>query len=253
MIEPIGIITVEFLMKHYDRLFSYEYTKTMEMELDLISSGEVTDQSEICKQCYNEITDLSKPVENISKQTYKIDETHIFTFDKYGPVIRKTIDNSDKIQFISVRKDINIDIAKLIVGDYTLEDLVEKKEKIIGTIENQPVILKNGRYGIYIEIGERHISIKPNNKPFDEIEYDDIKDLINQPENKKEEDKNVLRKLNDEMSVRKGKFGAYVYYKRDNMKSPKFLNIKKFPEGYLGCEPSVLIDWLCKTYKLSQS
>ena len=253
MIEPIGIITVEFLMKHYDRLFSYEYTKTMEMELDLISSGEVTDQSEICKQCYNEITELSKPVENISKQTYKIDETHIFTFDKYGPVIRKTIDNSDKIQFISVRKDINIDIAKLIVGDYTLEDLVEKKEKIIGTIENQPVILKNGRYGIYIEIGERHISIKPNNKPFDEIEYDDIKDLINQPENKKEEDKNVLRKLNDEMSVRKGKFGAYVYYKRDNMKSPKFLNIKKFPEGYLGCEPSVLIDWLCKTYKLSQS
>jgi len=252
MIEPIGITTIDFLTKHYDRLFSYEYTRTMESELDLISSGEQSDQSEICKQCYKEILDLSKPVENIAKQIYKLDEEHVFTFDKYGPVIRKRSDNSDKLEFISVRKDINIDMSKIMAGEYTLEDLIEKKEKTIGTFENQTVILKNGRYGLYIQVGERHVSIKEVNKSFDEIEYDDIKELIEKSQTDKDtpEEKNVLRRLNDEMSIRKGKFGAYVYYKRPDMKSPKFLNIKKFSEGYFGCDPSILIEWLCKTYKL---
>jgi hypothetical protein len=66
-------------------------------------------------------------------------------------------------------------------------------------------------------------------------------------------DANVLRKLNEDMSIRKGKYGAYVYYKRVDMKSPQFLNIKKFPEGYLGCEANVLIEWLYTIYKLPKA
>lgn len=251
-IEPVGIVTIEFLLKHYDDMFSYEYTKIMESKLDLISSGELTDWSNVCKECYDEIAKLSKPVEKISKQTYKIDDEHIFTFDKYGPVIRCTTD-PDNLSFISVRKDMNIDLAKLEKGEYKLEDIIEKKEKIIGSFENLDVILKNGRYGLYIECGERHETLKDVNISFDEIEYEDIIGVLEkskQTTSETQTEKGVLRKLNDTMSIRKGKFGAYVYYKRLDMSSPQFLNIKKFPEGYLGCEPTILIDWLCKTYNL---
>jgi DNA topoisomerase-1 len=249
LIEPLGIVTIEFLIKYYEQLFSYEYTKSMESELDLISSGEQSEHSKICKECYDEIIRLSKPVEKISKQTYKIDENHVFTFDKYGPVIRNT--SEENITFLSVRKDINIDIDKLTNGKYTLEELIENKEKKLGVFENIDVILKNGRYGVYIECGELHASLKDINKPFDEISYEDITHILDK--NKQTDDnpdKNVLRKLNDTMSIRKGKFGAYVYYKRADMKSPQFLNIKKFTEGYLGCDANTLIEWLCKTNNL---
>ena len=54
------------------------------------------------------------------------------------------------------------------------------------------------------------------------------------------------------MCIRKGQYGPYVFYKRDNMKKPKFLNIKKFPDGFLTCDIQILIDWLCKEYNLSE-
>jgi DNA topoisomerase-1 len=250
VIEPVGIVTIDFLIKYYDRLFSYEYTKMMESELDLISHGQISGITSICKDCYDEIAILSKPVEKIAKQTYKLDDFHTFTFDKYGPVIRKTIDE-ENIEFISVRKDINLDIGKLTTGQYTVDELCEIKEKKIGTYENTDVMLKNGRYGMYIECGDRSETIKDIKKQFDEIGMDDVANLLDKKKpTETSTDANVLRKLNDMMSVRKGKFGAYVYYKRPDMKSPQFLNIKKFSEGYLGCDENVLIEWLCKTYKL---
>ena len=52
------------------------------------------------------------------------------------------------------------------------------------------------------------------------------------------------------MSVRKGKYGPYVFYKTNEMKKPKFLNIKKFADGFLKCDADVLIDWLKEEYNL---
>ena len=36
----------------------------------------------------------------------------------------------------------------------------------------------------------------------------------------------VLRVITSEISVRKGKFGPYVFYKTDKMKKPKFISMK---------------------------
>jgi DNA topoisomerase-1 len=59
-----------------------------------------------------------------------------------------------------------------------------------------------------------------------------------------------LRILNEDFSVRKGKYGPYVYYKRKNMKKPEFYNIKKFKESFTYCNPEVLINWVRETYKI---
>jgi topoisomerase IA-like protein len=107
---------------------------------------------------------------------------------------------------------------------------------------------------MYIEWNGQSENIKDVKKPFDEVGMDDIVPILDKKKPSNEvADANVLRKLNEDMSIRKGKYGAYVYYKRVDMKSPQFLNIKKFPEGYLGCEPNVLIEWLCKIYKIPKA
>jgi hypothetical protein len=36
VIQPLGILVIEFLLKHFSQIFEYEYTKQMEDELDVI-------------------------------------------------------------------------------------------------------------------------------------------------------------------------------------------------------------------------
>jgi topoisomerase IA-like protein len=119
----------------------------------------------------------------------------------------------------------------------------------LGKYENQELYLKTGRYGPYVEWGEKKESIKSLQKPIDEVGIEDILAFL---ENKaKGETMNILRVLNPYMSVRKGKFGAYVFFQKPGMKTPKFLNIKKFPEGFLGCDPATLVKWCCDTYQIT--
>ena len=61
---------------------------------------------------------------------------------------------------------------------------------------------------------------------------------------------NMLRTLNNDFSIRKGKHGAYAFYQTKAMPKPKFMNIKNFNEGYGTCQISTLVNWLCKTYEI---
>ena len=60
-----------------------------------------------------------------------------------------------------------------------------------------------------------------------------------------------LRVLSPDMSVRLGKYGAYIYYKNSKMRTPSFLNIKKYKENCWECDPDKLIEWVKTTYRLS--
>ena len=64
-------------------MFSYEYTKKMEQDLDMVSSGKEYEWSKICSHCFEEIKilskeikDLSKTVSKVEKQSYKINDEY---------------------------------------------------------------------------------------------------------------------------------------------------------------------------------
>ena len=128
------------------------------------------------------------------------------------------------------------------------DDLIEIKTGWLGKYEDQDLYIKNGRYGPYVEWGTKRESIKQIEKPLNEITLQDIMAHLSGSSEKTQ--KNVLRVLNEDMSVRKGKFGAYVYYKTKQMSKPEFCNIKKFNEGFLTCDAETLINWVSETYKL---
>ena len=188
----------------------------------------------------------------MTKLTFKLDEEHEVVFAKYGAVIKKNKEDGT-FEYIQIKKDINLDLEKLKRNEYTTEDLIEIKNNYLGKYKDQDIYVKMGKFGPYVEWGENKQSIKKlleeTKKKIDEITLEDIEKAFDDPAFKI--DKNVLRVLTANMSVRKGKFGAYVYYKRPDMKSPTFLNIKKFPEGYSVCKIETLVKWLCDTYNLS--
>jgi DNA topoisomerase-1 len=247
VIEPIGLMVVEFLVLYFYTLFSYEYTKNMEKDLDQISNGEKSDWSLICKTCYHEIKELSKPVIALTKQTFALDETHSFAFQKFGPVIRREIGNGEEPEYLSVKKDVQVNLEKLKRGEYTLEDLMEIQEVNLGKHEGEDVVLKMGRYGLFLEYGEKNISLKFIKKKREEIQLEDVLPYM---KGEQVDGKNVLRVLNSALSIRKGRFGPYLYYKSVDMDKPQFLNMKKFPGMFSTCEKEELIQWCRDTYRI---
>jgi DNA topoisomerase-1 len=238
VLQNVGLITVEFLIQNFENMFSYNYTKNMEDKLDEVSTGKQGDWATICKQCYQEIKDMSKPLAKIEKQVYSIDEEHVFVFEKYGPVIRSK-NESGEFEYKPVKKTMDIDLDVLKSGGYSVDDLIEIKNGLLGIHEGKEVYLKSGKYGPYVECGEKRESVKGIEKTVDQITLEDILPLLTV----EKQDKNILRKLNDEMSVRRGQFGNYVFYKSEHMTKPEFINIKKFKGCTITCDAEVLIKW----------
>jgi DNA topoisomerase-1 len=253
VIQPVGILTIEFLLYHFESLFSYDYTKTMEEQLDIVSNGGGgVDWSCVCKQCYAEIKEQSKRLTSLEKQVYPIDENHDFVFEKYGPVIRERLDGGE-YSYKPVKKDLKIDIDKLKARQYTLDELYEIKNNNLGDYEGSPMYIKNGKFGPYVEWGEKTESIKDIGKPLDQIALADVIEMLDTKKNKdlinsENVNKNILRVLTDEYSVRKGKFGAYVYYKRVDMKKPDFFNTKAYPGSLITDDVDAIIHWITRKY-----
>ena len=251
VIQSLGIMTCEFLVKNFNTLFSYDYTKDLEFELDEIANNVYKEPWYIiCKKCKDEIKELIKKT-TLNKLEYKIDDSHVFVYEKYGPVIKKIDEETKEKSYIPIKKDMNIDLEKLKEGSYNLEDLMETKVQSLGNYENQEMFLKNGKHGYYVEWGSNKKSLKNIEKPLENIT---LKDVVEFLENDKTENKNenILRELTKNLSVRKGKYGAYVYYKKPTMIKPEFLNIKKFKGSFLYCEKKTLLDWLNENYKINE-
>jgi len=269
VIQNLGILTVEFLIQNFKTLFSYEYTKNLEMELDEIAKNLHNEEwYTICRKCNDEIKELIKNTK-IEKPQYKIDDQHVLLYEKYGPVLKiinekeiiledKQTDekeeskkNEENPTYISVKKDIIIDLEKLKNGNYDLEELIETRTKSLGKYENNEVYVKNGKYGWYVEWGSNKKSIKNIDKPLETLELKDVIEFIeNDPE---EKGKHILREINENISIRRGKYGAYIYYKKPSMQKPDFFNIKKFKGSYLFCDKQQVIDWINETYKLNET
>jgi DNA topoisomerase-1 len=132
VIQPLGIIVIEFLVAHFNSLFEYDFTRKMEDDLDKIARGELkyTDICDFCLKHVNELTSILKE-KNIQKDSIKIDENHTYIVGSKGPVIKcVTVGENGKknTEFKSIKK--NVDIAKLKRREYELDDIIDERGSI---------------------------------------------------------------------------------------------------------------------------
>ncbi len=240
-IQPIGVLTIEFLVKHFESLFSYNYTKQMEEDLDKIAKNEDKTWNQLCKECLEEITNLSKKTMKIEKDKYFLDDSHELLFTQYGPSVRKTLDDGT-IEYIKVKE--NVDIEKLRNHDYDLDEILEKESQSLGVYENHDMFVKKGRYGYYLSWNDQTYNLKTWTSSIQKFSYQDALEMIQTSI----KDKNIVRKIDNEISIRSGKFGPYVFYKTLSMKKPKFFPLKKCPLQYEECDETELKEWIKKTY-----
>ena len=231
-ITSLGKHVCEFLISHFPRIFSYEYTKQMEAELDDIackkpesSIGSLEKLKRVCDACFREIG------ENIHNYNSKIKENKT-------KIIIKNDDNLSNRESLS------------------------KCEHIVGTYGGFDIVLKNGRFGKYVVWGKNGIHRKSlqktqfQDKEFSEISLDEIIRFIENDSNDIDIDvddgsgsgsvsgSGIVRVINDDISIRSGKYGNYIFYKTMKMKKPKFISLKNFEKDIYTCSDSEFISIL---------
>ena len=178
----------------------------------------------------------------------------MYMMGKFGPVIKCTLGTgpSETVTFKSVKPDIDLD--KLRNGDYTLQDILlepsaEKSGRSLGMYKDKEVILRSGKFGWYLEIGTEKKALKLTLEEATELTLDDVADILFDMENGESP---ILRTVSKETSIRKGKFGDYIFHKNKKMKKPKFLKLTGFKEDYKSCDIEIIHTWLKKTYDINR-
>lgn len=215
VMEPLGILVVEFLEGHFRPLFEYEYTSQMEDELDRISEGK-SEWRALCETCQRTLDELTKGVVGKERTQFRLDDEHTYLIGKHGPVVKRT-DKAGNTSFLSVRPD--IDMIRLQAGEYKVEDLVERKNSL-GLHEGKPLLLKHGKWGDYVEWGDEKVNVSA----LEEVSAETVVPLLGQ-----------TRVIDKYTSVRRGKHGDYIYHKTPQMKRPKFISLKEFEGNARTC------------------
>ena len=220
-ITSLGKSVCNFLISHFPHLFSYDYTRQMEAKLDDIASsttGSFDNLKRVCDECYREIG------ENIHKYNLEHKE------------------KKEKIEKINMEN-----------GD---RDKKSTDEHTLGTYCGFNILLKNGRFGKYIIWGKDGIhrrSIETThlqNKDFSSISlYEVIRFIENDSlddidASKSNSESGIVRVINDDVSIRSGKYGNYIFYKTAQMKKPKFISLKNFEKNIYTCSDSEFLSLL---------
>ena len=257
VIQPLGIIVIEFLLSNFDAFFNYEYTKEMEDNLDIIATGK-TEWYNLLNKCHNELTNIMNKVAHLKKFGIEIDKEHTLIIGKHGPVI-KCINLKDpkKVTFLPVKKDLDLEEIKHI-QNLSLEHVIDNNVNnsngnAIGKYKGQELFVKKGKYGIYAQWGKetRALNGEFSGSSIENINYIDVlrfldKETILDPS----KPVGLVRDLNSHLSIRSGKYGDYIFYKKPRDKKPQFLKLNGFDSDYKKCDKILILNWIKQTYKV---
>ena len=199
VLQQLGKIVIEFLLKHYDDLFSYDYTNSMETNLDKIAKNKIV-WYEPCQTCYDDIVEKNKQFQETPekkkerREKNRIDEFHTYVIGKYGPCIKYVKDGNTL--FKKIKKGIDIDLDELKNGSISLDDILEpdKQDESDYVYKNKPILLKEGKYGRYASYDGKTYSLKYIKTITEKI-------LIDLIEEKTSSNPNVVRNINNYYSL----------------------------------------------------
>ena len=318
VIQPLGIIVVEFLLAHFAPLFEYEFTKNMENQLDEIARDGMV-WHELCYKCWFDVTAQLQELKErgVVKEEIHIDDRHSYILGKNGPVIRcrvtddgddgssdddadadlKSAEKKPKFIFKSVRPD--LEYAKIQRGEYSLAYMLGEAEaetdvnegssgpagptptpvsvagggRLMGQFQGQDVIIKSGKYGAYIVWGSMNLSLKPllggGGRGGGKSEFDlSLQDVIAFIEKSTggaagagdegaegaagtatggtPYQGQILRTIDENTTIRYGRYGPYIFHKTAKMTKPAFVALKGFPEAhgnYMTCDVAKIHEW----------
>jgi DNA topoisomerase-1 len=218
-----GKVVTDFLVKHFEEVMDYDFTKSVESELDEIAAG-AKDRVKVLTDFYGPFHSLIEASADISRaeatNTRLVGNDPksglpIFArFGRYGAMLQKGEQSDDpKPEFAPLPSGTKIETV-------TLEQALEmfKLPRLLGKTDDGKEIKANiGRFGPYIVVDKLFVSIKPLDPHT--ITLEEAKELYS-AKLQSEKEKNIAD-FGDGIKVLNGRFGPYITDGKKNAKIPK--------------------------------
>ena len=215
----LGLLTIDFLIKHFENILNSNFTSQLEEKLDNIVNDSIV-WNNVVKEFYEDFEQYflklkDNKIDNNEKKRFlgmNEEGKNVYTYiGKYGPVIQ--IGEKKDSKYIKLDDNYNI-------NDVKLEDLnkIQKYPMNIGVYKDHQIIIKKGIYGYYINYNNKNIKI------LEHIDAENISlhEAISCIENIVV-DNDLIKKIDDYI-IKNGKYGPYIFYKKKFYPIPKNYN-----------------------------
>jgi len=220
----LGIVVTSFLNEHFSNILDYNFTAGVEKQFDEIAEG--------TKEWTSMIRDFYKgfhpQIEKTSSESKKFIGERLLGKDpetgrnvyvkvgRYGPIVQIGDTGGDeKPKFASLLKHQSI-------HDITLEEALPLFNFPIslGNHESSEVIVSVGPYGPYVKHEGKFYQIPPSLNPL-LLNMSQAVEIMNTK--KQGAETAIINDFNgdEDLSVRKGKWGPYIKFKNENFRIPK--------------------------------
>lgn len=226
----VAYLLNDFLVKNFSNIVDYEFTANLERSFDKIATEDIAWQS-VVKDFYTPFHEQIEVAKDISR-----DETHgkrvlghdsksgkpvSVRFGRYGAFAQiGQQDDEEKPTFASLRRGQDIE-------NITLEEALElfNMPRNVGeTADGTKVKANYGRFGPYVQYGNKYVSLKEHTP--EEVTIEEALLLIAAKE--KFDAERIIKKFNDsEIQILNGRFGPYIWNGKKRGKGQKNITIKK--------------------------
>lgn len=221
---PSGEVVSDFLVNHFEPIVDYGFTAKVETHFDNIANGKL-DRNRMLNDFYSKFHKLIEQSGGIERHTVtkvreigtdpKTGKPILARFGKFGPLLQlgNSEDKNDKPQFAPIPAGKKIETITLAEAIHAFE-----LPRIVGKTDDGLIIKANiGRFGPYIQIDKKFVSIKPLDPHT--ITLNEALELYSakiQADNEKN-----IADFGDGIKVLKGRFGPYITDGEKNVKIPK--------------------------------
>ncbi|MEK9657924.1 MAG: type I DNA topoisomerase [bacterium] len=230
--SDIGAVVSKFLLQHFDEIMDYNFTASLEKQLDDIADGDVSWQ-EMIKRFYDPFhLAVDKTVSDAERESGERElgvdpsskEPVIVRLGRYGPIaqIGRTTEDK-KAKYASLLTTQSLDTI-------TLEEALDlfKLPRELGEFEGEKVTAAIGRFGPYVRHKSTFVSLKEQDPMT--VTMDEALVLIRESvEQKKKALIHEFKKGDLIIKVLDGRYGPYISAgekRKKNYKIPKTVDPK---------------------------
>ncbi len=227
-----GVVVTDFLTKYFADVVDYDFTKTIEEQLDEIAEGK-KDRVTVIRHFYGPFHELVEQSGGISRaqatqarlvgQHPKTNLPIFARYGRYGAMLQMGEQSDDpKPQFAPLPTGASIETV-------TLEQALKMFQlpRLVGeTADGQEIKANIGRFGPYIQVGKTFVSIKPLDPH--SITLEEARQLYAE-KLQKDAEKNIADF--GDIKVLNGRYGPYITDGTKNAKIPKGTDPKTVTEA----------------------
>ncbi|MCS7074558.1 MAG: DNA topoisomerase, partial [Bacteroidia bacterium] len=220
----IGILVTDFLVEYFPDIIDYSFTAKVENDFDEIAKGEI-EWNDMIKTFYypfhSQVEKTVEIAERVAGERYLGTDPEsglpvLVRLGRYGPLVQigNAENGVEKPRFASLRPGQRIE-------SITLEEALDlfKLPREIGLWEGKKVKAAIGKFGPYIQIGDKFVSLPKGKDPL----HISMEEAIALYEAKLATDASKIIKEFGEtpFKIVKGRWGPYLTYEKLSIKLPK--------------------------------